>query len=634
MCGIAAVLDLHGDAEHLRHALARGVAVQRHRGPDDEGLWLDGPVGLGFRRLAILDVSPEGHQPMTSHDGAWTVVFNGEIYNYGELGRELGRHGVQLRSHCDTEVLVEALALWGIDCFARFNGMWAVVAWHAPTQTLYACRDPWGIKPLFFCGNAGRWVGFASEIGGLRAMGCDLGGVDGLAARRFLTYGELDVDTRTMFSRVHRLKPGELYTFQVGQPLRRTPYPDGTAAQTVPKFAAGPAGEAEFIEAFRDTLIQSVRLRLRSDVPVGVCLSGGLDSAAIACIAARFLDDGAVQQCRNAFTATMPEFDETTYVRRVIEQTRSAWHITVASDQQVLRQFTRFFDAHAEPVHSLSPLVGFLVMSLAPAEGVKVLLNGQGSDELLAGYPSSVLPYLRTLLVDHGVVESWPQAMQEATDPLSGTQLLAHAGLGMALRELPWPTSALMRRVLAARARRVDLALDDGPLGVQQVRPLPPSQTLAEQLHDQLTRSPLPLYLRIEDTNSSLFSLEARLPFLDPRLVAVARATPAHLLRRQGLNKYLLRRALQGVVPDVVWQRRTKFGFPVPHERWLRGPLRAVLTETLSPEAVRARGWYSPRVPELVQDFLRGAPLPAGLLRVFLLEQWAQAQLDRGAPKL
>ncbi len=634
MCGIASIFDLQGDASRFVDAVRRGAEAVRHRGPDDGGLYVDGPVALGFRRLAIIDLTAAGHQPMASKDGAWVVVFNGEIYNYLQLREELEQHGVRFVGESDTEVLVEALAFWGPDCFERFNGMWAVMAWHRATQTLLACRDPWGIKPLFLSGHVGQWVGFSSEIKGLRAMGCRLGGVDGVAARRFLDAGELDVDQRTMFSNVSRIRPGCLYRFRAGHAYTVTPYADGTERANIPEFQESETGERIYVEAFRDAFLKSVQLRLRADVDVGTCLSGGLDSTAIACAAARFLDVAGARTCRHAFTALLPEFNESEYIRPVIELTGAEWHVTVGSDIQVRDRLPAFFRAHDEPVHSLSAMAGFLVQGLAGDAGVKVLLNGQGSDEVLAGYPSSVLPYLRTVLREDGLGYGMTQAMAEGGSAASGVGLLLRAKAGMVTRKLPSSLEALLRRpvrALAGSPDRMDSVRNDGPLGPSQHRSRPPTDNLGPALSDQVFRSPLPLFLRIEDANSSAFSLESRLPFLDPNVIALARSAPARMLRRGGLNKYLLRRILPGLVPDIVWQRREKMGFPVPHARWFRGPLRDMLTETLSDERVRRRGWFEVApVRAMIKQFLDDPkqPLPPSLMRMFLLERWAREQLD------
>jgi len=638
MCGIVGILDKRGHAARFQDAIARGSDAVLHRGPDDSGTFVDGPVAFGFRRLSILDLSPAGHQPMTSHDGTWTVVYNGEIYNFIELRAELARAGSIFRSNCDTEVLVEALSAWGVRCFERFNGMWAVLAWHAPSQTLWACRGPWGIKPLFLS-DQGDWVAFSSDIKGLQAMGCDVGAVDPIAARRFLDNGELDCDSRTMFSRVQRVDSGFRYRLRVGEPMQRFRYGDGTECVDIPHFSDDERGEDAYVDAFRSAFLNSVRLRLRSDVDVGTCMSGGLDSTAIACAASRFLSADRVTNCRHAFTALLPEYDESRFIRPVLQQTGAQWHVTVADDAHVQSKIESFFRIHDEPVHSLSALAGFLVMDLAAQAGVRVLLNGQGADELLGGYSSTIIPYLRSLLSEDGVRYAAAQSVAEAGGLVAGFMLMARANAGLVARALPGPIEALMRAKSASAAERSPGTVHgsrDGPLSEHQTPLKPASHRLRATLDDQVRRTPLPLYLRIEDSNSAAHSIEARLPFLDPQVVALALAAPARLLRRGGLNKYLLRRILPGLVPDIVWQRRDKMGFPVPHERWLRGPLRGLLRETLAPERVAARGWLDPGSVKHSLEHFDGSPktsLPPTLLRAFLLERWARDHLDAVQPR-
>ncbi len=630
MCGIVGLFDRQLNAARMEDPLRRATARIAHRGPDDDGFYFNGPVGLGFRRLSILDLSVAGHQPMTSADGHWTVIFNGEIYNFVELRRSLQAIGVQFHSTSDTEVLVESLAAWGVRTFERFNGMWSVLAWHQPSQSLYACRDPWGIKPLYVSDN-GKWVGFASEIKALRTLGCDLGGADLQAVRRFVDDGELDVETRTMYARVERLQPGVIYRYRGGKSVQMQPYSDGTDRFVLPPAPTDLARENDYIEAFRAAFLQSIHLRLRSDVDIGTCMSGGLDSTSVACAAARFLDAERSGRCRYAFTALIPEFDESPFIHAVLKQTGAEWHVTVAGDGQLIDKSLLFFDTHDEPVHSFSPFAGFLVMGLAAAAGVKVLLNGQGADELLAGYPSSVVPFLRSSTVESGAVAAFRQAQLETTNRQDALDIFARAQAGLITELLPGPMEALVRRRRMQRRQQVDYFNKNGLVSVLPMPAYASAESLQSSLRDQTSRSPLPLYLRIEDANSSAFSLEARLPFLDPWVVALARHAPAKLLRRGGLNKYLLRRILPGLVPDLVWQRRDKMGFPVPNARWMRGPLMPLVRNTLSPDRLAARGWYDvPRVNAQVDRLFNqpDSPLEPQLMRLFLLEVWAQRHLD------
>ncbi len=633
MCGLVGVIDREGNARRLEPAVRRAAAAMVHRGPDDDGFWFDGPVGLGFRRLSILDLSSGGHQPFHSQNGEWSVVFNGEIYNFIELAEILAKSGVQLHTSCDTEVLVEALALWGPRAFERFNGMWAVLAWHHPTQTMYACRDPWGIKPLFVC-DEGGWIAFASEIRALRAAGCKHDGVQAETARQFLDLGRLDASHRTMYQGIDRLEPGWLYAWRGTRPMQRVRLADGTQAVDVPHYDPSPAGEATFQEGFRAALLNAVRIRLRADVDVGTCLSGGLDSTTIACAAARFLGAERVKTCRHAFTALMPEFDETRFIDAVIAQTGAEWHTTIAADDQLTQTASAFFLAHDEPVHSLSPLAGYLVMGLAAKARVKVLLNGQGADELLAGYNSTVGPFLRSVVAQEGAQVALAEAVAEAGSRRAGALLLARTMASSLARATTSQADVWARQLGLPGAEFATLSpfvRRNGPLGAAAVALSPTSHSLAVALQDQVERSPLPLYLRIEDANSSAFSLESRLPFLDPAVVAYAHAAPARLLRRGGLNKYLLRSILPGLVPDIVAQRRDKMGFPVPNERWLSGPLREMVLDTLSPDRLRARGWYDVDAVLTARDALLNhtASAPSAHLRsIFLLERWARDHLD------
>ncbi len=636
MCGIIAIFDHDGAAERHREALERGLASIRHRGPDDDGVAIDGPAALGFRRLSILDLSPGGHQPMVSQDGSWTLVFNGEIYNFLELRAELERQGHAFRSDSDTEVLVEMLAREGIDALARCNGMWGLAAWHAPSQRLYVARDPWGIKPVYVTEQRG-WIAFSSEIKAFGAMDCDLGGIDPETASRFLAYHEMDTDTRTFWRGVRAIAPGAVECYAQG--VAHTTASSGNGAGTLPpSLAHGDASESAWVDAFRDALLSAVRLRMRADVDAGTCLSGGLDSTVIACATGRFLSAERASNCRHAFTAHAPEFDERRYIEPVVAQIGAQWHLTEGTPSELTELFPLFRAAHDQPVHSLAALSGFSLMRLASRSGVRVLLNGQGSDELLAGYSSSVMPWLRSIRRERGPAYALAEATRHAGSRRGGMRLFAQAEAGSMLRAMP-PELESRARQLRQRAEpglRAGLWRADGPLGAAAPRSRPDSDDLHRALLASEHMSPLPTYLRLEDINSSAFSLEARLPFLDPQVVAIARAAPAWMLRRGPLNKYLLRAAMPGLVPEVVWQRKDKMGFPVPQGRWLRGTLRPHFDAVLSDDAIAARGWYdAARVRAARDAFLRDGDhqIPLPLLRVFLLEMWAQDHFDRYATR-
>ncbi|MSQ84831.1 MAG: hypothetical protein EXR77_18490 [Myxococcales bacterium] len=432
---------------------------------------------------------------------------------------------------------------------------------------------------------------------------------------------------------VRRLTPGHVFCYRSGRPVTSYRHLDGTEGTRLPSHFLQPAGEGEFIEAFREAFLRSVRLRLRSDVSVGVSLSGGLDSTAVMCAAARQLDGERTRACRYAFTALIPEYDETDFIAPVIAQTGARWHSTVASDEHLSERCSEFFRVHDEPVHSLTPLAGFLVMGLARSAGVKVLLNGQGADELVAGYDTSILPFLRSVTAEDGVVAALRQSVAESSSANEAIGLMGRAQGAMAAKLVAPAFEDQWRRYAAQRQARgkPKLLNDDGPIGGAPMLKRAQSGSLRLALDSQMRRTPLPLYLRIEDATASAFSLETRLPFLDPDVIGIAQQAPARLLRRAGLNKFLLRSILPGLVPDVVWQRRDKMGFPVPHARWLSGPLRPLLLDTLSEARLRARGWYNVPAVVVARDTLLANPtatVPAATLRLFLLERWAQDHLD------
>ncbi|MBM4345104.1 MAG: asparagine synthase (glutamine-hydrolyzing) [Deltaproteobacteria bacterium] len=629
MCGLVGWFDAKGIATERRAELTAASAAIAHRGPDDDGFHFDGDVGIAFRRLSILDLSPAGHQPMTSADGAWTVAFNGEIYNFVELRRELQAAGCQFRSSGDTEVLVEALARWGMRTFERCNGMWAVLAWHAPSRQLYAVRDPLGIKPLYAHKSAAG-VALASEIGALRAFGLDLGPLEARLAAHFVDVGELDICDQTVYGHVVRLRPGRIYVYREGREVDNVAYTDGTDATSAPWSDGSPASEARYVEAFAEALRNAVRLRLRADVPVGTCMSGGLDSTSIACLAADHLGVERAAPCRHAFTALFPEFDERPYIHPTLERCGALWHSTVCDDEQLRSQFAAFLRAQGEPVHTLGAFAGYLVMSMAARAGVKVLLNGQGADELLAGYPSTAVPYLRSVAAQYGVRVAWQAGQREFAEAsqASAAVFRAVAGLGASWLPQRWLDHLAAVRATPPALRPVLSSAVD--LSLRPTVPVAPS--LHANLMDQQIRAPLPLYLRIEDANSSAFSLESRLPFLDPAVVALARNAPATLLRRRGRNKFLLREALQGVVPEVVRTRPDKMGFPVPSARWLRGPLAGFVRDAMTRQRLERRGIYrTEKVLRAVDELLKGGPLPDWLGRAIIFELWAIQHID-GAP--
>ena len=452
---------------------------------------VDPPVTLGHRRLSILDLSPAGHGPMASPDGAQWITYNGEVYNYLELARELRTRGHRFDSSCDTEVLLHAYGEWGPDALPRLNGMFAFAIWDRRRRELFCARDRFGIKPFYYTVAGGRFR-FASEIKALL--------IDPEVARRpnhdrivdFLAFELADHTAETMFEGIYQLPPGCFFTVSPKTGL-------GSVRRW---YEAAPAdlGGARFDEAVRERLFESVALRLRSDVPVGTCLSGGLDSSSVVTIASRLrADEGAPPP--DSFTARCedPRLDEMPHVRSVVAATGSRNHTVLPTAADVTDHLDTVLWHMDEPFHASSVVAQWKVMQLARAAGVTVLLDGQGGDEVFAGY-RYMCPGFFYSLARQGRLLS------------ARREILARARLHSVPASRTLVELAKLSAPRRLRGRTVPDWLDPD-IAVPR-RPFPARPIHGQQLYG-LTTWPLPFYLHHEDRNSMSFGLEARVPFLD-----------------------------------------------------------------------------------------------------------------------
>jgi asparagine synthase (glutamine-hydrolysing) len=566
----------------------------RHRGPDDEGYLLaasasgqarayrgpdtapqveapplpdqapDGSdVALGHRRLAILDLSVAGHGPMPSADGALWITYNGEVYNYLELRDELSGRGHTFRTGSDTEVLLAAYAEWGEDCLARFNGMFAFALYDARRAVLFCARDRFGVKPFFYHAGPGLFA-FASEIKGLLAHPRVPRKPHEPTLAGFLTRGLLDEKAQTFFEGIESLPPAHRLVVDV-----RTGRPTVAPWYDLPTAETRPADPAVFGTLLED----AVRLRLRSDVDVGTCLSGGLDSSSIVALTAR-LRGGNGSRGRHAFSVLYddPGMAERPFVEAVVKATSVDSHQTSASAADLRRELPELVRHQDEPLPSTGPFSHWRVMRLAHEHGLKVLLDGQGADEVLAGYPYQMGPFLGEMASRFGLGRALAEAA--AARRVTGRPLAFYLGL-LAYQQVSLPR--WLRRIVVGRfsththvpPEMIDSALLGGlppDLGERHI----PRGTLREERLANLWRTSLPALLRYEDRNSMAFGIETRTPFLDYRLVEHAMALPAEALIRNGWSKAILRDAMRGVIPDVVRERRDKLGFTTPERRFLR----------------------------------------------------------------
>jgi asparagine synthase (glutamine-hydrolysing) len=624
MCGIAGVVAPGRPAE-VETAAAMAAALD-HRGPDGDGLWSGDGVALGFRRLAIIDLSDAGMQPMASTDGRDVLVHNGEIYNYRELRAELEAKGHDFRSASDTEVILAAYREWGVRCVERFNGMWAFAIWDGTRRMLFASRDRFGVKPFYYRHADGRLV-FASELKAFRADPAVRLEPNARAIRDYLEQGYLDHTDETFFAEIVKLPPAHCLTLG-SEGLRTWRY-------WALEPRAAPAGDAA--GELRELFLDAVRLRLRSDVPVGTCLSGGIDSSAVACAVDHLLRTEAenarpVGPRQRTFTAYFaePGFDEREYAEAVVERTRAEPHWITFGDGELVDVLDSIVEAQDEPFGSTSIVAQWFVMREARRAGLKVLLDGQGADETLAGYHSYFGPRFADLLA--------AGRLRELRAELGGYRRLHGAGARAAAVALARPFVPERVRWLARGRVRGGSALVGA--GLRGLDPTPEGDgapyrdRFRRQLHLILTRRGLPELLHYEDRNSMAHSLEARVPFLDYRLVELLFSLEGGELIERGRTKAVLRRALGDLLPPVVRDRVDKLGFVTPEHRWLRGRLGELAADVFASRSSAERGWVDATAVRRRLERHRRGELDAGfeLWRALNLELWARTFLDASPP--
>jgi asparagine synthase (glutamine-hydrolysing) len=605
MCGIAGIFrfDRPGLLADDVRALSQMADAQRHRGPDDRGLEAFGPCALASQRLSILDLSPLGHMPMRSDDRRLALVHNGEIYNFLELRDELRALGHVFRSDGDTEVILRAFEAWGPRCVERFVGMWAFALVDTQARTLWLSRDRLGVKPLYVHQTPHRLV-FASEIKAIVSYLRQQGEAVRPNRSSIATYaatGLVDGLPDTFFDGIRRFPPATITRIDSDGQTHQTVYWDLPTRAAALRASLNGQSHAPW-PALRSALDDAVRVHLRSDVPLGVCLSGGLDSSAIVGLASSHVDR---VKTFTVYFDDGPDYDERQHARPIVEQFGAdavERCIEPIDLLETLKQIVWHLD---EPSLALGVYPQWHVMALARDSGVKVVLDGQGGDEVFAGYTNYAPQHLYGLLGSRptrfagevaalGRNQGWPQARSAAR-------------------------SALAMRLKAPSPPNVD-ATPDAAMLAPELRPLADVSHdewrlwprvfegwLTNVLYWELTRTRLPALLRYEDRLSMAFSIESRVPFLDHRLVELAFALPDEVKRQAGWSKYGLRRALEGFLPDSVVWRRDKKGFPTPVGTWLRNKHGAQAIDLLKDPYRRSRDLFSrPALDRFIGEHTQG----------------------------
>lgn len=569
MCGIAGGWwSQHVPAQNQ---LPKALHAMRYRGPDDQGLEVypfnPAVVALGQVRLSIIDLSTAGHQPMHSRDGRWAIVFNGEIYNYRELRADLQTLGHQFVSDSDTEVLLAAWAQWGHACLPRLAGMFAFAVLDRQSHSLTCVRDAFGIKPFFYASGV-EGFRFASEVPALLALLPGKPQLNWQRAYDYLVHGDYDSGPDSFFAGVHHLLPGHWLTVNMGTGQANTPQ-----RWWVPNITERPGWKFDdAVEQVREQFLQNIRLHLRSDVPLGAALSGGIDSSAVVCAMRHVEPELPIHTF--SYIAAGSDVNEEHWVDRVNAHVGAIPHKVTATGAELARDLDDMIRAQGEPFGSTSIYAQYRVFQLARESGITVTLDGQGADEMLAGYIGYPGPRLRSLLETGQVASAWQFLNQWAQWPGRGRVLalkylaseLTDGSLYGALRKLDGkPTTPHWINPVPLREQ-----------GVRLQKPRIRAEFLAkgrrvmDELALSLSRRGIASLLRHGDRNSMRFSIESRVPFLTTDMMELLLSMPeSYLISLEGETKHVFRAAMRGIVPDDVLNRKDKIGFSTPEQEWL-----------------------------------------------------------------
>lgn len=623
MCGITAIFrDLSADISN--DVIEKMTASIYHRGPDDGGNvffsyiednWQVCAGGethwtavLGSRRLSILDTSSAGHMPMVYREKLW-IVYNGEVYNFIELRTELESLGHSFRSATDTEVILAAYSEWGTDCFTHLRGMWGMVILDCARSEAIICRDRLGMKPLYLWNGPGI-IAVSSEIKQLLHLPGFKPRMDVTAVSEYLKTG-YEHPERCFFQDIRVVPAGTWLKLPLHALIPFAPcsywFPE--------KVQVMVTSVEEAARLFSNKVRESIRLHLRSDVPVGCALSGGLDSSTIMMIMNQLWQDQ--KHSLHTFTSTFPgdELDEQEYVDYVVSKVSAISHYITPDPMMFLEEMPQFLYMHDEPVGSLSVYASYCVARMMREEGIPVTLNGQGSDEILSGYWQSYFLYLREL--------------GRNRDGLTLLNHFAGALMGDGNPALVTQIPFMLRRYQARSKSR-------GLIRLRRLQYEHTASVLTKMLTldkqsrriEEIRTMFLPRLLKWEDRNSMASSVEGRYPFLDHELIEVCLSFAPETLYHWGWTKWPLRVGLRDILPIRIQRRKTKFGFEVPQDKWLRGPLRPTLQQWLNQD--RPLWEYVERTDvwsladQVWQKSGKGDEPGQALFRLFMFDKWAE----------
>lgn len=608
MCGLAGIFNLDGSPISTKY-LASMTQLIKHRGPDDEGFLLinkeknsfashsgtdsideirnslsflpsesSGSFGMGFRRLSIIDTSAAGHQPMLDPAKNFALCFNGEIYNYLEIKKELEALGHIFQSGSDSEVLLHSYMQWHAACLDRFIGMFAIAIYDLRNNSLFIARDRLGIKPFLYYFDQKRFV-WGSEEKQFVFSGILNCSPNHQAISNYLSQHLLFEDQSTFFNEIQQLPSGS-YAIINQQGMKIQSYWDIPIPQ-IQNYL----NEPESINTIQRLLKDSIKLRLRSDVPLGIALSGGIDSSSVCCLA-RTLTNTSI----NTFSVFYEgeKYDERTYIEEVIKLGGFEAKYHTSSNEQQLSEIEQWIYYQDAPSTSGSPFSAYKNYQNVKDSGIIVLLNGQGGDELFAGYPYFLKYFFAQCMIDR----KWLIALRE----------LMYLGKNQGIKTLIAQVYLTLKRSFSSSSvlRNLEfnkyISSDLYPVHDNNaIIEYPDSDYFVNALYRSVRKTHLPHMLRWEDRNSMANSIESRVPFLDHRLVEASFFIPPELKIKNGFQKYILRKSMSGIVPEPILKRTDKIGFGTPTDEWTGSSLHAEIKELLHSNIFLHRPWIKGR---------------------------------------
>ncbi len=612
MCGIAGIIDLKGNLVSNKE-VEKMIKIINYRGPDDDGYYIENNIGFGHCRLSIIDLTYAGHQPMKSCDNSLLIVYNGEIYNFVELRKELETLGYKFKSNTDTEVILYSYKEWGENCVNKFNGDWAFAILDKNKKELFCSRDRFGVKPFYYFFD-GKVFAFASEIKSLLELGISRE-VNPNLIYDFLIFGLLEHTNETFFKNVKKLPQSSwLKLNQKGEIVIKKFWDFEVSNELNSNNERSTIYEQDFLELFTN----SVKIRLRSDVPIGSCLSGGLDSSAIVCVINDLLKKENVPNIGErlkTFSACYEEkkVDERSYIEEVITKTKAEKNYIFPDPEEFLKEIEDIVWHQEEPFGGTSMFAQWKVLKKA-REKVKVLLDGQGGDENLCGYRKFYFFYLKGLYER----KKYSLFFKEFLQFFSSIDILKTLNLKSGFRYINYGNKLF----------KIEDLINHSFLEKFKERKINFSyqKNLGNRIKEDITKWSLPVLLRFEDKNSAASSIETRLPFLDYRLVEKIGTLPLDTKLNNGWTKFILRNSLKGILPEKIRLRKSKLGFSTPQDSWMRYNLYENIKSTFKNSTFLQDYVNKEQLLKSLDLFSRGQTIITGeiLFRFYSMELWGR----------